>query len=512
MPQALVLPSPAILEVANLKLQQQIRERQQAEAQLRQLNLELEQRVAQRTADLAAANQLQEELWRREKVARAEAETANRRKDEFLATLSHELRTPLNAILGWAALLRTRSLNPTTQDRALEAIERNARSQTQLIEDILDVSRIIRGQLNLALKKVDLAEVIQAAVDTVLPMARAKSLDLKVNLPATHHPISGDSVRLQQVIWNLLSNAIKFTPEQGRVTVELSFFVGDSALDLDLASELAVCRNGGQPLSAASTQLQGSEQNFAQIQVSDTGKGISAEFLPYVFDRFRQEDSSSTRSHGGLGLGLAIVRHVIELHGGTVLAESGGEGQGAQFTIRLPLEKGLVGPPGMRSPETGGRVSQETDPARGLAGLRVMLVEDERDVRELLVTVLRLHGAEVLAVESATAALELLSGSATLELDVLVSDISMPDEDGYSLIRQLRAIAPAPLRDLPAIALTAHVTDSDRQQALEAGYQVHLAKPITVEEFVAVVARLGGKSEPEALEAPLTQVETARQL
>ena len=390
------------------------------------------------------------ELLVREQEARTKAEAANRMKDEFLATISHELRTPLNAILGWAKMLHSRNFDPQTTARALEVIERNAVAQAKLVEELLDISRIIRGQLALDIRPVDLKKIVSAAIDTITPAADAKGIDIICILDPAASSLSGDPDRLQQVVWNLLSNALKFTPIGGRVKIELN------RTDSDI-----------------------------QLRVSDTGSGIAAEFLPYMFDRFRQADSSTTRSHGGLGLGLAIVRHLVELHGGTVSAESAGEGKGATFTVLLPLHKDERGrmKDKLVSPSS---LNPDTVSFR-LYGLQVLVVDDEPDSRDLIVTVMQQEGAKVISVASVKEALAALERQFP---DVLISDISMPEADGYALISHLRSQG----GQLPAIALTAYARDEDQQQAIAAGFQRHLSKPIDPEELVIVVANLTGRS------------------
>jgi PAS domain S-box-containing protein len=394
-----------------------------------------------------------------------EAQEVNRLKDEFLATLSHELRTPLTAVLGWTRLLGTGQLDETTRQRALETIERNAQAQVQLIDDILDVSRIIRGKLRLNVRPVELAPVIEAAVDSVRPAAEAKGIRLQVVLDRAAGPVSGDPDRLQQVFWNLVSNAIKFTPKDGRVQVTLS----------RLNSHL-------------------------EVAVMDTGQGIATEFLPYVFDRFRQADPTPTRAHGGLGLGLAIVRHLVELHGGSVKAESNGAGEGAVFRVTLPL---LAAVRALHTSTVSAAESSSQASADGngffhgfmcppeLDGLRVLLVEDDTDSRELLVAVLEQCRAEVVAVASVAAAMRALEDWLP---DVLISDIEMPGEDGFTLIRRLRQLPAERGGEIPAAALTAYARPEDRMRALVAGFQIHVPKPVEPAELVTVVASLAGRA------------------
>jgi len=379
------------------------------------------------------------------------AEESSRLKDEFLATLSHELRTPLTPILAWVIQLRRGTLDPTRAAHALEAIERNARAQARLVDDLLEVSRIISGKMRLDLKPVRLAEVIDAAIDAVRPAAVVKNIRVVKGFHRGVLPILGDGQRLQQVVWNLLSNAIKFTPENGRVEVWLR---------------------------PAQTHL--------ELSVRDTGKGIPPGFLPHVFERFRQAQAPITGGPGGLGLGLAIVRHIVELHGGSVHAESAGQGKGATFTVRLPLR---VAPQPASSP---GAPPPAPETPR-LAGLRVLVVDDERDTCEVLEAVLRRGGAEVRACQSAAAALAALKGWWP---DVLVCDIGMPGEDGYALMRKIRTRGTPPGRPLAAVALTAYARFEDRQQALAAGFQRHVPKPFDTEELVATVASLGRGTAP----------------
>jgi PAS domain S-box-containing protein len=397
----------------------------------------------------------------REQEARAQLEAANRSKDEFLATVSHELRTPLNAILGWTRMLRTGAVPLGPQlDRALETIERNARAQTQLIEDILDVSRIIAGKLRVQIRRIDLRGVISAAVDGVRPAADAKQLDLVLALNDDASDFQGDPDRLQQVVWNLLSNAIKFTPPQGRVVVELR-------------------RSDG----------------HAEIVVSDTGIGISQEFLPHVFDRFRQADSSTTRTQGGLGLGLAIVRHLVEVHGGTVGADSEGDGKGSRFIVRLPLRQAPPRRAEASAPFEGNEPRRAAAPM-SLAGVRVLVVDDDEDARELIGAMLNTYGAQVEAVGSADEAVDYIQRNTP---DVLVSDIGLPSEDGYSLIRRVRQL-PAGQR-LAALALTAYAGLADHTRCLEAGFEEHVSKPVEPGELAAAIQALVLKArEREAAE------------
>ena len=401
------------------------------------------------------------------KQIEASLRSANRAKDEFLATVSHELRTPLNAMLGWVKMLRSGVLSEADADHALEVFERNARSQAQLIDDLLDVSRIITGKLRLELRPVDLVAVVRAAVDVVRPAAAAKSVRLHVSIDAeTEGPdgvVSGDADRLQQVVWNLLSNAVKFTPKGGDVRVEMQRVNG-----------------------------------HAEVTVSDNGQGISAEFLPFVFDRFRQADGSLSRKHGGMGLGLAIVRHLVELHGGSVSAASPGPGQGAVFKVSLPPRS--VGP--ADTPATGvSTAGEETDVWAGteqpftyppvLRGYRLLVVEDEADALDMVGRMLDRCKAEVRRASSAAEALDLLK---EWKPDVVVSDIEMPGEDGYSLIRKIRSGGNGRSR-VPAVALTAHARAEDRIQALAAGFDAHVAKPIEPQELITVIASLAQRKQ-----------------
>jgi PAS domain S-box-containing protein len=387
-------------------------------------------------------------LYQETQQARAQAETANRIKDEFLAVLSHELRTPLNPILGWAKLLRTRKFDEATRIRALETIERNAKLQTQLIGDLLDVSRILQGKVRLNLYAVDLKVAIAAALETVHLAAEAKSIQIQTVLSNDIGKVLGDSDRLQQVMWNLLSNAVKFTPTEGLVEVRLQ------QVGLD-----------------------------AQIQVVDTGKGINPEFLPYVFDYFRQADAKTTRVFGGLGLGLAIVRHLVELHGGTVQAESLGEGQGATFTVSLPLLKNSE----LRISSDEASQPELSNDDTLLAGVQILLVDDQADVREFFSFALEQYGATVTAVESAAEALEILAQS---KPDILLSDIGMPLMDGYMLLREVRKLPPEQGGQIPAIALTAYAGEINYNQAMTAGFQKHLPKPVDPVDLATAIVNL----------------------
>ncbi|QKQ76262.1 response regulator [Nostoc sp. TCL240-02] len=393
----------------------------------------------------------------REQTARQEAEAANRMKDEFLAVLSHELRTPLTSMLGWSKILRSKKLDEKATSRALEAIERNAISQMQLIEDILDVSRIIRGQLRLNVSAVNLISVMEAALEAVRPLAEPKEIQLTTVLDTSVGSVYGDPARLQQIVWNLLTNAIKFTPKGGRVEVNLSIVCGEE---------------------------QQTTQKYAQIQVIDTGIGISSEFLPKVFERFRQADSTTTRSHNGLGLGLAIVRHLVELHKGTIFAHSLGSGQGATFTVKLPLLQNNR--ENRVNRETTGEISSSVA-STPLAGLRVLVVDDEADTRNFLSFMFEEYGAFATAVASVDEALAVVEQA---KPDILISDIGMSEQDGYTLIRKLRSLEAEKGGCIPAIALTAYTREEDRLEALSAGFQQHLSKPIDPTKLIAMVASI----------------------
>jgi signal transduction histidine kinase/CheY-like chemotaxis protein len=385
-----------------------------------------------------------------------EAETANRRKDEFLAVLSHELRTPLNSVLGWTRMLRDGRVEPAVVPRALDAIVRNAEAQVRLVEDLLDVSRIVTGKMRLDVQVLYPISVIEAAIESLRPAADARGIRLQPVLDPRAGPIAGDAERLQQVAWNLLSNAVKFTPRDGRVQVRLERV-----------------------------------NSHVEIVVSDTGQGISPELLPRVFEHFRQGDSSSTRAHGGLGLGLALVKYLVELHGGTVEAASPGQGHGATFTVKLPL---LVHPelvaPERRHPSADHQARPLDAPARPgrLAGLRVVAVDDEPDALDLICRLLEQEGAEVRAVGSAGEVLQIVSGGWGPQ--VLVADIEMPGLDGYQLIERVRALGRERGGGLPAVAVTAYGRAADRIRALSAGFHMHVAKPFDPAELVTVVSSL----------------------
>jgi signal transduction histidine kinase len=422
-----------------------------------QLSPERLSRSLRHALALYRSEEARRQLLEREKAAREEAQAANRAKDEFLATLSHELRTPLNAILGWVRLMGSGNLDEQTMQRALEIIERNTRLQAQLIEDLLDVSRIISGKLRLDLRPASLSSVVEAAIEAVRPTADAKHITLEFHSTAASDSVLIDHGRMQQVVWNLLSNALKFTPERGTVTIALE--AADSTLSL---------------------------------RVTDTGVGINPEFLPFVFDRFRQEDAATTRAHGGLGLGLSIVRHLVELHGGRASAESAGEGKGSTFAVHLPLAEPSVLAKNYAATAAASAVALDDMPS--LEGVHVLLVEDEKDARTLTTTLLERQGARVTAAGTASEALEALGVEVP---DVLLSDIAMPGMDGYELIRQVRE------KDewsrIPAAALTAFVSPTDRGRALLAGFDTHVPKPVEPAELMAVVAALADRRPAAAL-------------
>jgi len=386
-------------------------------------------------------------LLKLERTAREAAEESNRLKDEFLATVSHELRTPLTAILGWSRMLEGGDLDDETVHQAVETIGRNARAQAQIVDDILDVSRIITGNLYLELQPMEVVPVIENAINVIRQTAEAKGIRIETYFNAKPAMISGDANRLQQVVWNLLSNAVKFTESGGRVCVKVS------------------------QVGAA-----------VEISVSDTGQGISPEFLPYVFERFTQADSTTTRQHGGLGLGLAIARHLVEIHGGSIKAESLGQGRGATFRIRLPLVDAAAGSAEF---DDADQFKMAKSPQL-LSGLNVLLVDDDSDTLTLMATALTKRQANVTAVSSAGEAIQAITQKRP---DVLVSDIAMPDEDGYGLIEKIRLLENGETQNIPAVAITAYAKDEDRERALSSGFQIYLAKPVELTELISVVAR-----------------------
>jgi PAS domain S-box-containing protein len=433
----------AAAEEANRTAQQEIERRKRVEESLRRAE---EQRT---------------ELLERERIARIEAEEANRLKDEFLATLSHELRSPLNAIVAWSHILGEPGLDPATTRRAVQAIDRNARAQTQLVADMLDVSRIVTGKFRMSVGPVRLCDVIESAADTVRPAARARDIRLELAIDPAVGPVFGDAGRLQQVVWNLLSNAVKFAPAGGCVQVRL----------LDVGSCI-------------------------ELSVTDDGPGIDPAFLPYVFDRFRQADSSSTRRHAGLGLGLAIVRHLVELHGGTVEARNRADRPGAELIVRLPRQQGAWA--GAASAEQGAPANAREQWAQAaplLQDVSVLVVDDEEDTREAMALGLGRHGARVATASSAS---EAMGALARERPQVLVADIGMAGEDGYALLERVRALPAERGGATPAIALTAYASEQDRVDALRAGFQMHVSKPVTPAELAAAVASLVAPGSPGA--------------
>ena len=395
-----------------------------------------------------AIGPITESLLAAEQAARAQAEQANLMKDEFLSTLSHELRTPLSAILGWSQILQNAPATPENLARGLDTIGRNARAQAKLIEDLLDMSRIVSGKVRLDVQPTELTPVVEAAVESLRPSADAKGIRLRTIIDPLAGPVSGDPDRLQQVVWNLLANAVKFTPKQGRVDVVVARV-----------------------------------ESHVEISVADSGAGIHADFLPFVFDRFRQADASIARVHGGLGLGLAIVRQLTELHGGSVHADSAGEGRGATFVVRLPLAARRSLP--VRQPVTN--IASRVDPAVDLTNVTVLVVDDERDTREVIQQLLLQAGATVVMAADAAEGVARLRD---VRPDVLVSDIGMPGTDGYAFIRQVRQLPRAEGGDVPALAITALARSQDRTRAMLAGYHAHLAKPFEAPELLATVASL----------------------
>jgi signal transduction histidine kinase/CheY-like chemotaxis protein len=428
-PQALHLPGLARL---NSELRNEVEERTRIEQALRQSEFKL--------ADLLAS----------EREARGEAERANRLKDEFLSTVSHELRTPLNAILGYSHLL-LRDAHQPDQQQSLAVIERNARAQAQIIEDLLDMSRIISGKVRLDARTVDIAAVVEAAIASLQPAVEAKGLRLTAVLDPQAGTVLGDAGRLQQIVWNLLNNAVKFTPKGGRIQVALQRV-----------------------------------NSHVEVQVSDTGQGIDADFLPYVFDRFRQADPGTARRHGGLGLGLSIVKNLVDLHGGTVEVHSDGPDQGSTFTVQLPVQV-MHAAAEVAPRSTGTDVAPSTDEL-SLHGIRILVVDDEYDARELIRRFLLEYQAEVQVAGSVSEALELFRQQPP---HILLSDIGMPDRDGYDLVRAIRGHSREQGGQIPAVALTAMARSEDRKRAMLAGYQAHVTKPVDPGELVAVVATMG---------------------
>jgi signal transduction histidine kinase/ActR/RegA family two-component response regulator len=418
--------------------------------ELRMLDLYAHQ--AERVIERKQAEELRNQLLEREQEARASAEQANRLKDQFLATVSHELRTPLNAILGWADMLRTGALDDARRSRAYRAIYDSGKRQAELIEDLLDVARIMSGKLTLERSDVDLNEIVRIALEIVQPTADAKRIQIALDADQTIGGFYGDAVRLQQVVWNLLANAVKFTPDGGAIHVRLR-----------------------------------RADDVVEVAVTDTGQGIPHGFLLSVFERFRQADGSTTRPHGGLGLGLSIVKQLVELHGGTVSADSGGVGRGSTFTVRLPVVGVGVDESAAIAADRATPPGEDPIPAASLEGVSVLVVDDDDENREVVAAYLEDQHAVVLTAASAAQALELLRHE---HVHVLLADVAMPEEDGYSLIRKLRASSASEAASIPAVALTAFAREEDRQQALQAGFQVHLAKPIDVRSLVETIASL----------------------
>lgn len=443
---AVVATAPIILIIC-FTYQTYLKNIEASVAQTEAARLHVEE-LSRYIGDLQRSEEARGQLLLRAERALAEAETANRIKDEFLATLSHELRTPLTSLLGWSSVLREARRDEKLLNQGLDAIDRNARVQAQLIDDLLDVSRIVSGKLNLDVRPLDLALVARAAINIVQPGADAKSITLDYRAEPGLGAISADSARVQQIVWNLLSNAVKFTPQGGKITVRVE-----------------------------------REGSNAKLTVQDTGQGIDPEFLPRVFDRFRQADSSTTRTFGGLGLGLAIVRHLVELHGGTVSAESEGVGKGATFAATFPLLTGRAEPAAHVAEVNHSEI-------RSLDGLRVLLVDDEPEAREIISTVMSRTGAEV---KACVCAGEALMTMVEWRPDVILSDIAMPEEDGYSFIDKVRLLPREKGGETPAAALTAYARDEDRVRALAAGYQMHIAKPIAANQLVTIVAKLAGR-------------------
>ena len=428
------------------KVTRDLTERRKAEEALRAERADLEKRVEERTAALAKANSNLANANKEMARGNDQLQKASRMKDEFLAVLSHELRTPLTSIYGWLSLLRAGKVEQSDMMKALQVIERNVKAQTQLVDDLLNVSRIITGNLKIAPQWVDATSIVNAAIDAIRPAAIAKDIRLTTEVPYSED-IFADPGRLQQVVWNLLTNAIKFTGKSGEVKVE-------------------VARVGSK----------------IQISVSDTGEGIPPEFLPYVFDRFSQADASTTRKTGGLGLGLSIVRHIVELHGGTVIAHSEGMGRGTTVIIQIPI-------PAIRLHAGSTPFGPQ---AASLEGLKVMIVEDEDDTREMLEQALQSYGASVLVAASAAEALQQIAGE---QPDILISDIGLPNMDGYELLLRLRSEMPKTLRNIPAVALTAFATEEHKERSRLAGYQAHISKPIAIPDLISVLSKVVREKE-----------------
>jgi len=395
-----------------------------------------------------------------EEVLRADAEAANRAKDLFLATLSHEMRTPLTAIVGWISIMRSKTCDKDDLQEGLNVIERNTQAQVKLIEDVLDVSRIVSGKLRLEMRPCSLMEIIGASLEAVRPSAQARGITIKSQVDPEASRSTCDAARIQQAVWNLLANAIKFTPRGGSVGISLA-----------------------------------RENSSVRIQVTDNGQGIAAEFLPHVFDRFRQADNTTRRKHGGLGLGLSIVKHIVEMHGGTVEAQSAGEGQGSQFSFLLPVHAVQLDETNQEPGGTAG--SEDSDapltvslPLVRLEGLRVLVVDDQPDARRLLSKVLEHAGAAVTTAESAAEALELLPAA---RAEILISDLGMPEQDGFDLIRRVRELGYR-AKELPAIALSGFANKEYQRQALLAGFQVHIPKPVDPHDLTAFISALAGRT------------------
>jgi signal transduction histidine kinase len=450
-PKALALPSPRDLQAALTDRERQIKERERAETALAAVNETLERRVAERTAALQQVEQQLHRMLSIERDARVEAERVGRMKDEFLLTLSHELRTPLSAIFGWAQMLK-RKQDQATIDQAVDVIDRNVRIQTKLIEDLLDMSAIVAGKIRLDVQPIQVDEVIKLAVESIQPAADAKAIRIEQVIDPSAGPVSGDGARLQQIIWNLLNNATKFTPKGGRISVLLERV-----------------------------------NSHIEIAVSDTGEGIAPDFLPRIFDRFSQADSSSKRSHGGVGLGLSIVKSLVEAHGGTVRAKSRGPGQGATFIVALPLRALHVSSEPREHPRHSvgytGDLGKDEWPM--LTGVSVLVIDDEKDARDLVRIILEERGASVRTAASAAEGREQMARSSP---QIIVCDIGLPQEDGYDFIAEIKRRNIA----TPIVALTAFARPEDRVRSIKAGFASHLAKPVEPAELLVTIASLVG--------------------